>query len=51
MTWVILTKILMNIIRIKNAKKYDEFNLNKKRKTLILFHDVIADTFSHKKQN
>ena len=48
MTWVILTKILMNIIRIKNAKKYDEFNLNKKRKTLILFH---ADTFSHKKQN
>ena len=50
MTWVILTKILMNIIRIKNTKKYDEFNLNKKRKALILFYDVIADTFSHKKQ-
>ena len=32
-------------------KNFEEYNPNKKRKTLIVFDDMIADMFSNKKIN
>ena len=32
-------------------KNIEEYNLNKKRKILIIFHDMIADMLSNKKLN
>ena len=32
-------------------KNIEEYNPSKKRKTLIVFHDIIADMLSHKKLN
>ena len=35
----------------KIYKNFEEYNPNKKRKTLIVFNDMIADILSNKKLN